>query len=290
MSQKSYESYSKPGWSLDERDPRFIELLMPLWGWLYHHYFRVQTSGWQHIPANENVLLVGSHNGGMAVPDMFMMMYDWFRLFGAERPVYGLMHPYVWKVAPPMAYLAAKTGAVTAHPKIASAALKQKASVLVYPGGASDMFRPHDMRDRIHFAGRQGFIKLALRSQVPIIPVISVGAHDTLIILADFYEELKQLHAWGMPWLFGLDPEVFPVYLGLPWGLAIGPLPNIPLPVPIQTRVCPPIVFEYYGAEAARDRVYVQACYDLVVDQMQQELDNLRQMHLSTNPILYKPR
>ena len=152
------------------------------------------------------------------------------------------------------------------------------------------MFRPHDMRDRIYFAGRQGFIKLALRSQVPIIPVISIGAHDTLIILADFYETLQQLHAWGVPWPFGIDPEVFPVYLGLPWGLAIGPLPNIPLPVPIQTRVCPPIVFERYGDAAARDRAYVQACYDLVVEKMQQELDNLRQAQLSLNPILYKPR
>ncbi len=290
MSQNSYESHFLPGWSLDERDPRFIELLMPLWGWLYHHYFQVRTSGWEHIPTDKNVLLVGSHNGGMAVPDMFMIMYDWFRLFGTDRPVYGLMHSYVWKVTPPIANLAAKTGAIIAHPKVASAALKQKATVLVYPGGASDMFRPHQMRDRIHFAGRQGFIKLALRSEVPIVPMISVGAHDTLIVLADFYEILQQLHAWGMPWLFGLDPEVFPVYLGLPWGLAIGPLPNIPLPVPIQTRVCPPIVFEHYGVAAARDRVYVQACYDLVVDQMQQELDNLRQVHLNTNPILYKPR
>ncbi|MEA5502865.1 lysophospholipid acyltransferase family protein [Halotia wernerae UHCC 0503] len=275
MLQKQYKQNIKPGWSLDERDPKFIQSLMPLMGFFYHYYFRVQTSGWHHIPPQEKVLFVGSHNGGLATPDMVMMMYDWFRIFGFERPIYGLMHPKAWQVSPQLAQIAAKAGAIMAHPKMAYAALRSGASVLVYPGGAEDVFRPHYLRNKIYFAGRQGFIKLALRENVPIIPVISSGAHDTLFVLADLYKIVQQLHEWGMPWLFGIDPEVFPVYLGLPWGLALGPLPNIPLPVPMQTRVCPPIVFERYGKEAASDRHYVAECYELVVSQMQQELDCL---------------
>ncbi|MBH8556347.1 acyltransferase family protein [Nostocaceae cyanobacterium CENA357] len=275
MLQKQYKQNIKPGWSLDERDPKFIQSLMPLMGFFYHYYFRVKTSGWHHVPPQEKVLFVGSHNGGLAAPDMVMMMYDWFQRFGVERPVYGLMHPKAWLVSPQLAQVAAKAGAIMAHPKMAYAALRSGASVLVYPGGAEDVFRPHYLRNKIYFAGRQGFIKLALRENVPIIPVISHGAHDTLFVLADFYKIVKQLHEWGMPWLFGIDPEVFPVYLGLPWGLALGPLPNIPLPVPMQTRVCPPIVFERYGREAACDRHYVAECYELVVSLMQQELDCL---------------
>jgi 1-acyl-sn-glycerol-3-phosphate acyltransferase len=206
---------------------------------------------------------------------MTMMMYDWFRRFGVEQPVYGLMHPKVWQVSPPLAQLVAKAGAIIAHPKMAYTALRSGASLLVYPGGAKDIFRPHYLRDKIYFAGRQGFIKLALRENVPIVPLISWGAHDTLIILADCYKIVRQLHEWGMPWLLGIDPEVFPIYLGLPWGLGIGPLPNIPLPVSMYTRVCPPIVFQRYGSEAASDRYYVNQCYELVVSQMQQELDDL---------------
>ena len=137
---------------------------------------------------------------------------------------------------------------------------------------------------KIYFAGRQGFIKLALRENVPIVPVISSGAHDTLIVLADLYKVVRQLHEWGMPWLFGIDPEVFPIYLGLPWGLAIGPLPDIPLPVSIYTRVCPPIVFERYGRQAACDRQYVRECYELVVNQMQQELDYLERVRFEGRP------
>ncbi|MDZ7962960.1 MAG: lysophospholipid acyltransferase family protein [Aulosira sp. DedQUE10] len=264
-----------PGWSLKERDAQLIELLMPVWEWLYRYYFQVKTDGWHYIPKQGNVLLVGSHNGGMASPDLIMMMYDWFSRFGTQRLVYGLMHPYAWKVSPQIAELAQKLGAIIAHPKMASAAFDLGASVLVYPGGQYDMFRPHSQRYKINFAGNKGFIKLALKQEVPIIPLISVGAHDTLIVLFDCYDLVKQLNQWGLPWLYQLDPGVFPIYLGLPWGLSIGPLPNIPLPVQIHTRVCHPIIFERYGNDAAKDRNYVNACYELVHMQMQQELDKL---------------
>ncbi|MFB2934701.1 lysophospholipid acyltransferase family protein [Aerosakkonemataceae cyanobacterium BLCC-F154] len=265
---------NRPGWSLEKRDAEFIKSLMPIWGWLYHEYFRVKTSGWSQIPPGK-VMFVGSHNGGLAAPDMFMMMYDWFQRFGFSRPVYGLMHPHVWKYALPVAELAEKVGAVMAHPKMAIAAFRQNASVLVYPGGAEDVFRPYSLRHKIYFAGRKGFIKLALREEVPIVPVISHGAHENFIVLADIYKQMQQLHEWGMPWLFDIDPVVFPIYLGLPWGIGIGPLPHFPLPVPIQTRVCPPIIFDRYGREAATDRQYVDFCYEKVLFLMQQELDNL---------------
>ncbi|ALF54942.1 glycerol acyltransferase [Nostoc piscinale CENA21] len=275
MLQKRHTLEKKLGWSLDERDPQFIKSMMPLLGFFYRYYFRVQTSGWHHISPQQKVLFVGSHNGGLSAPDMLMMMYDWFQRFGVEQPVYGLMHPRVWEVAPPLAQLAAKMGAIMAHPKMAYSALRSGASVLVYPGGAEDVFRPHYLRNKIYFAGRQGFIKLALRENVPIVPVISTGAHDTLIVLADIYKIVNQFHEWGMPWLLNIDPVVFPIYLGWPWGLAIGPLPNIPFPVSIHTQICPPIIFERYGREAASDRNYVDECYELVVSKMQYQLDQL---------------
>lgn len=267
-------SHQFDGWSLEARNPEAIKAWMPVWEWLYHHYFRVQTEGWHHIPSQGKMLIVGSHNGGSASPDTSMFMYDWFSRFGYDRLAYGLMHPLAWKV-PTLPRLAAQVGAVLAHPKMAIAALQRDAAVLVYPGGAQDMFRPHNWRDRIHFAGRKGFIKLALREEAPIVPIISHGAHDTLFVVGDFYEQALQLYEWGVPIFFEPDMGVFPIYLGLPWGLSVGPLPNIPLPVQIHTRVCAPIEFERYGREAASDRDYVDACYEQVCSQMQQELDDL---------------
>lgn len=263
------------GWSLDDRDVTAIKSWMPIWEWFYHHYFRVKIQGWEHIPPEGRMLMVGSHNGGLASPDMFMSMYAWFRRFGPERLAYGLMHPNVWKVAPEIAKQAVQCGALIAHPKTAMAALRREAAVLVYPGGGDDAFRLHRLRHQIYLAGRKGFIKLALREEAPIIPIISCGAHDTLMVVADCYEFMQQLHQGGMPWLFGVDPTIFPIYVGFPWILGVGPIPNLPLPMPIHLRICPPILFSKYGREAANDREYVDACYETVVMEMQKQLDDL---------------
>lgn len=263
------------GWSLDERDPDVIKAWMPIWEWFYRYYFRVETQGWEHMPPTGKVLIVASHNGGLASPDTSMLMYDWFNRFGYDRLVYALMHPSAWET-PIFAIPGAQVGAIIAHPKVAIAALQKDAALLVYPGGAEDLFRPYSQRNQIHLAGHKGFIKLALREETPIVPVISHGAHETLFVLGNFYEQMKQLNEWGFPWRLDGKTGVFPIYLGLPWGVGIGPIPNIPLPVKIQTQVCAPIVFERYGRAAASDRAYVDVCYEQVRGVMQRELDELR--------------
>lgn len=267
------------GWSLAGRDPQVLKKMMPLIGWFYDHYYRVTTDGWKHIPDDETVMFVGSHNGGLPAPDMHMMLYDWCRRFGVEKPLYGLMHQSVWAMSPGGARLATQMGSVRAHPRMAIAALNQNANVVVYPGGAQDVFRPYAMRHKIYFHNRKGFIKLALKKGVPIVPMISHGAHETLAVLGDIYPQVKQLNKMGMPWLLNIDPEVFPIYLGLPWGLAIGPLPNIPLPMKMHTRICEPIRFERCGPEALSDKAYVNACYEKVKNQMQLALDDLVAEH-----------
>ncbi|MBT9314101.1 lysophospholipid acyltransferase family protein [Leptothoe spongobia] len=260
--------------ALAQRDPQIIASLMPKWEWAYDHYFQTRTDGWHHVP--KQALFVGSHNGGLAAPDLVMLMVDWFRRFGYERPIYGLMHAKIWQVNTDLAKLASQCGAVPAQPKFAIAALQRGASVLVFPGGAQDVFRPYHQRHKIQLMERTGFIKLALRENVPIVPIISRGAHESFIVLDNCYEHAKWLNQQGLlPWFKGIDPEVFPIYLGLPWGLAIGPLPHIPWPQKIYTRVCAPIRFEHMGRDAAKDNAYVKQCYKQVVDQMQTALDQL---------------
>ena len=265
----------KGGWSLDKRDKHFIQSLLPSWDWLYHHYFFVKSSGWQHIPQGK-VLLVGSHNGGLSCPDMLMFMHDWYRRFGVDRAMYGLMHPKIWEYSPWVAAFMEKIGAIAAHPTPGSNALAQNQAVLVYPGGGEDAFRPFHQWDKICLQERKGFIKLAIKERAPIVPVVSVGAHHTLYVLGDLHPILNELHKHGMPWLFNEDPKTVPVYLGLPWGLTIGAVPNIPIPTPIHIRVCEPLYLEPAGGKSPQAaKEYVDHCYDRVVDYMQNELDKL---------------
>ena len=74
-----------------------------------------------------------------------------------------------------------------------------------------------------------------------------------------------------------LGPNRLSALLRAAVGLALGPWPNLPLPIPIHTRLCAPIRFERSGRAAAQDRAYVDACYEQVVLQMQWELDRLVQ-------------
>ncbi|MBE9062199.1 lysophospholipid acyltransferase family protein [cf. Phormidesmis sp. LEGE 11477] len=266
---------SLDGWSLEDRDPVVLQKTMPLMRWFYEHYFQVSTDGWEQIPTGEAVMFVGSHNGGLPTPDLHMMLYDWCRRFGVEKPLYGLMSPKMWDVFPTVARSATQVGAVQAHPKMAIAALNKGANIVVYPGGMQDVFRPYHQRHQIYFHQRKGFIKLAIKKGVPIVPMISCGAHSTFVVLADIYPQMKVLHELGMPWAFGIDPEVFPIYLGLPWGLSVGPLPHIPPPTKIHTRICEPIRFDRYGGKALQDSHYIDACFEKVRSQMQRALDQL---------------
>ena len=262
------------GLSLDDRSPENIERSLPLLEWITHTYFQTQTDGWEHVPADQ-VMLIGSHNGGLAAPDTLATTYEWFHQFGTERLSYALMDSRMWRAMPPIARMATHLGAIRAEPRMAIAALRQGASLAIYPGGAKDVFRPYSLRHRIFLNGNQGFVKLALEYEVPIVPVISHGAHETLIVLAEIYDNIKAIAPGKIPWPLGIDPSVMPIYLGWPWGLAIGPLPNIPFPRPLHVRICPPIRFTRYGPEAARDRAYVDECYRLVETTMQQALDQL---------------
>ena len=128
--------------------------------------------------------------------------------------------------------------------------------VLVYPGGDVEAMRPFRDRDRLRFAGRRGYIRLALRAGVPIVPLVAAGAHATFIVLSD------------LPWLaraLGVDRRfrltVFPLALSVPWGLTLGPLPPyLPWPSRILIEALPAIHFPRTGEDAAADDAWVTAC------------------------------
>ena len=76
-----------------------------------------------------------------------------------------------------------KLGAIPAKAESAGEAFEKGYSVLVYPGGDRDIFRPYSKRANVDFGGRKGYAELALKHGVPIVPVANVGGHETAIVL-----------------------------------------------------------------------------------------------------------
>jgi 1-acyl-sn-glycerol-3-phosphate acyltransferase len=254
---------------LDARDEAFIRDIWPVMDVLYDRYFRCETELAAELPKGP-YLAVANHNGMTGTPDMFCHMVAFWRHEGPTRVAYGLMHDMPFNVPAAGAWLNA-AGAIAASQANARAALQKGAAVLVFPGGDVDACKPFHERYEIRFAGRRGFIRLALREGVPIVPVVSVGGHESLYILDD---GSRIARTFGLQKSF--RSNVFPIGAALPWGVIFGiPYPHFPLPVKVHTRFGAPIHFRE-PPSAADDPEIVEACFQRVATEMDGSMTELR--------------
>ena len=191
-----------------QRDEEFLARLLGLMK-IWNAWFDAEVRGFERVPDAE-VLLVGNHSGGTLTPDTSALWAGWYEYFGMDRPLVGLAFDAAFSI-PGLRDIMRKMGQVPANIDNAGRALSGGASVIVYPGGDYDVYRPWTKRNQIDFNGRKGFIRLALRKQVPVVPIVSHGGHDTFIVLTRGDKLAK--------WL-GYDRlrmEVAPISWGLPW-------------------------------------------------------------------------
>lgn len=251
---------------LEDRDPDYLREALPLLWLLSTFYFRAEVRDLGNIPADRPVLLVGNHSGGNIIVDTFIFSLAFSTYFGVERPFHQLAHnlAVAWPIAGEMLR---KSGTVSASHEHAEQALAAGAPVLVYPGGDWETHRPSWRGNEIDFAGRKGFIRLALDAGVPIVPVVSIGGQETALFLSQGGGLAKALR---LDKLFRL--KVLPISIALPWGLNVGDFAgHFPLPSKIMIEVLPPIDLEReFGPDPDPDEVY-----EHVTSQMQEALDGL---------------
>ncbi len=248
------------------RDPSYIERTLPALRLSSRLYFRADVRGLENIPSEGPVLLVGNHSGGTWIADTFIFSQYFYDRFGPERRYHQLAHDLVFKV-PGLRALVERYGTVPASPANMRRALKRNAALLVYPGGDHETFRPSWEADRIDFAQRTGFVELALKHQVPIVPVVSAGGQETALFLG---QGRRLARALQLDRRFRL--KVLPAAIGPPFGITIMDLPGrFPLPAKISIRVGTPIdLRERLGA-----RPDPHEGYELVTSTMQRTLTRL---------------
>ena len=250
------------------RDPAFIRAHLEQLAWLVERYHHSVVDGFAHLPTGP-ALIVGNHNGGIMAPDMYALMVAWWRHAGVDVPTYGLAHDLGFRI-PGVRDLLGRLGAVPANPANGLALLADGHKVLVYPGGELDAYRPASRSHLIEFGERTGFVRLALRAGVPIVPVVSVGAHASFHVISDGRTLVARL---GLA--RHLRVSAVPLILCAPWGVAIGATPFVPLPVKMRLRVLPPIAWPELSASAADDPSVLARCRDEVRVAMQRGLDVL---------------
>lgn len=221
------------------RDKALEERFRPAMEFLYRRYFRVQTRGIENVPARGRALLVANHSG--ALPwDAAMLKAAIAFDHPARRDVRPLLEDFVFHL-PFLGVFVNRLGFVRACQENGERLLADNELVAVFPEGMKGLGKLYRHRYELQRFGRGGFVKLALRTGTPIVPVAIVGAEETHPTLAKLSLPLPAL-----PYL-PVTPT-FPL---------MGPLGLLPLPARWRVVFGEPIDLGRHGPAAADDRVLV---------------------------------
>lgn len=174
-------------------DPGVVEPLVRVLKPICRHMWPCVLRGAEKLPPHNNYLLVANHSG-MGSAELWTLLVEWHERFGTARPVAGMAHPAAFRV--PFLYPVLQgLGAVEATAQGASKARLANVPLLIFPGGDHEAMRPYWEAGRVDFAQRKGWIRLARKHGLTIVPMAIVGSHKTLPVLA---------RGRALAWLSGL--------------------------------------------------------------------------------------
>ena len=182
--------------------------------WLYRHYFRAESFGIENVPASGRVILVSNHSGQLPF-DGLVIGSACFLEPPQPRLVRAMVEFFVPTV-PFASYLFSRWGQITGTPENCRRLLSAEEAVLVFPEGARGISKPFSKRYQLAEFGK-GFMRLALETGAPIVPVAVIGAE----------EQAPAVNVKPLARLLGMPS--FPV---VPYPPFIAPLP-----LPVKYRV-----------------------------------------------------
>ncbi len=271
-------------WGADpaDYDPVAVERTLGTLGELFgeegwpRRYFPLDVRGIENIP-QAPVMVVSNHSGGTTIPDVWGFLVAWYRRFGSARPIHPLAHEMILSTRLTGPYFA-KRGILRGQRQLALRALKEfKHDLMVMPGGDLETWRPFSKRYQLEFGGRTGYANLAIESGAPIVPVAHAGAHETLLVLSDGRWLARLLRLQHIA-----RASVWPIHLSLPWGLAVGPVPHLPLPARLRYRIGKPIespALPAGGAPTLEQINDLDAQVRVAIQGMLRELEETRAPH-----------
>ena len=236
-------------------------VLLPALRPLYERWFRVETFGGEHVPAQGGALLVANHAGTLPV-DALMTTVAVRDATPAHRHLRPLGADLVF-ATPFVGEYARKLGVTLACNEDAERLLRRGELVGVWPEGFKGIGKPFRERYQLQRFGRGGFVAAALRTGVPIVPCSIVGAEEIYPMLLDVQPLARLL---GLPYV--------PVTPTFPW---LGLLGLVPLPSKWMIQFGDPIATDTFGAGAAEDPMLVLELTDRVRDTIATTLHDLLQ-------------
>lgn len=258
-------------------------------GPIVRRLYRPSIEGLEHLPRGPDakpVLIVANHSGGIAAAELASLALIYIEKLEGTR-IAALAHPLsfnVWPITRIMAWVGAQPSTYAA----AEDALTQGAHVLLFPGGDYEAGRPFWLADHVDFGGRQGFLRLARRAGVDIVPLGIAGSHLTAPVLWRSDRVLAWLYV--LPRLLGVKrypltllaalgailiaavggPRLGPgLTAGLCWAWLASPLTLVPiLPARIRFRFGPALRTK----ELLEDERDLRPAYDQVIEAVRSQV------------------
>jgi 1-acyl-sn-glycerol-3-phosphate acyltransferase len=193
---------------------------------LYRHYFDVRVHGIEHVPPRGRAMLVGNHSGGVAL-DGLMVIVSMLLEMEPPRLAQAMVERFIPRI-PFFNEWTWRTGQITGMPEHAVRLLEQDRLLVIFPEGIRGTAKLYSERHSLVEFGT-GFVRLALQTRSPIIPLGFVGGGAAIPTVANLYRVGR---LFGVPYI--------PI---TPWGL--------PLPRPGRLDIVygEPLHFEGTGNE-----------------------------------------
>jgi 1-acyl-sn-glycerol-3-phosphate acyltransferase len=184
--------------------------------WLYKHYFRVETHGIENVPRGR-VLLVGNHSGQLPW-DAAMVAVALFTEAHPPRAVRSMTEKWAASL-PYVSAIFARAGQIVGTPENCRRLLMAEEAVLVFPEGVRGIAKLWPQRYQLQEFGL-GFMRLALETSTPIVPLAVIGAEEQAPAIADLKSVGRLIGFPAFPiTLTGLPfplPTKYRIYFGKP--------------------------------------------------------------------------
>jgi 1-acyl-sn-glycerol-3-phosphate acyltransferase len=193
--------------------------------------YKPYVEGLDTLPADGRFLLVGNHSATPAV-EILLILYEVQRHLG--KRVRALMDRQLGELKGVTAELVAAGGGVVGERQATAELMAANEPILVFPGGAREFAKGKDERYNLLWAERDGFARLAVQHNYPIVTAPVVGGDDVYKILTTRHGPWARLNRWASQRLNGRADMTMPLMRG------IGPT-ALPRPQRVYARFAPPI-------------------------------------------------
>ncbi len=207
--------------------PNYVAKVIPVIEAIHRLWFRAEVYDIERVPAFGRCLLIANHSGqlpfdGMVIGSSLLLDRD------PPRMVRGMVEKFAISL-PVFGTLCMRCGQITGLPDNCRRLLADEEAVMVFPEGAHGIAKPFSQRYKLTRFGH-GFMRLALETQTPIVPIAVVGAEEQIINAGNFELLAKLLSTPSIP---------LP-----PLALLLGPLAMMPMPVKYRVYYGEPMQFE----------------------------------------------